>query len=326
MPPETHFFASPLGKSLIVVVFFGAIALFLRFLFGPGGRWREKHWDDMNAEFRRKTSLAALQKDLEPLTTREGALLDEYIKGFYTGDAGRDELIRLKDEHSLGVFRNAWALIQGEEALREPRAARILLLSALYHDIGRFEQIRAQHDFRDNKGLDHAVLGARLLASPRFLTGESPETRRLVRAAVALHSRAELPARLYARGCSPFALAARALRDADKLDILRVMQEGLRPGTAGDPAISYGLPDEPEGYNPEVARAVLEKRPVYSADMRFCNDFRLRLCGWAGLLEFAAARRILAERGHMDAIMGWLPENEEMEMVREFVRRELCAA
>lgn len=337
-PPgaQQGFLASPLGKSLIVVVFFSAIALLLRFLYGPKGIWREKHWDAMNAEFRAAEAqksgrrkaflrLEALRKELEPLTRKEGAALQEYIKGFYTGDAERDELIRLKDEHSLGVFKNAWAIIQGEELLWEPGVARVLLLAALYHDLGRFEQIRAQQDFRDNKGIDHAALGARLLALPRFLADESPDTRRLVRAAVALHSRAELPARLQAQ-TGALALAARALRDADKLDIIKIMQEGLRPGTASDPAISYGLPDDLEACSEHVLKAVLERRPVYSQDMRCRNDFRLRLCGWAGLLEFAATRRILAERGHLETIMDWLPQTEEADKVRSFVRDRLAEA
>lgn len=335
-PEAADFFSSPLARSVLVTFFFVLAALFLRFLYGPNGKLREKRWDEMNSEFKAAAEqaedkkaaarrLTALQKELEPLLEREGRAFRAYVEPFYTGDEKRDELYRLKDEHSHGVFRLAWSIIQGEPELQQPQAARATLLSALYHDIGRFEQLRLYHSFNDRETVRHSALGAKLLADRRFMADETPEMRRIVRAAVALHSGAALPARLVAEPGSTLALAARALRDADKLDILRVMQEALRPGSASDPAISYSLPEEAGKYSPVVAKAVLEGRSVLHADMRYRNDFRLYVCCWVNFLEFGASLRLLARSGHLEQILGWLPEDEFMNKVRGAVKNRLSA-
>lgn len=320
-------------KSVIVIVFFAAIAIFLRFLYGPKGRWREKHWDAMNSEFKAIESdralkknalrrLAALQEKLEPLMAKEGAVFENYVRSFYTGDAAHDELFRLKYEHSNTVFKNAWALINGAQELQEPQVARALLLAALYHDIGRFEQIRQHRAFNDAL-LDHSRLAVHLLDEQRFMSGQSPAMRRLVRGAIALHSRADLPASLCAKTASPLLLVARALRDADKLGILTVMREAMKPSSHSDPAISIDLPELPGEYNPEAAQAVLKTRPVLRAHLKSRNDLRLRLVGWAGFMEFERARILLARSGDLEAIMAQLPHDDVMGQVRQYVRERL---
>ena len=325
----------PLVKSLIVITFFVIIALFLRFLYGPKGIRREKHWDDLNRDFNareesKKARRAArqriegLQKELEPVMAREGAAFTEYARGFYSGDVEKDELYRLKDEHSNGVFKNAWMIIQGEPALQEPQTARAALLAALYHDIGRFEQLRAYNTFDDASSLNHAVLSAKILADQSFMPGENPQTRRLTRAAIAMHNRAALPASLDPE--SKLGLIARTLRDADKLDIIRIMQEALRPGSNSDPAISFNLPEEPCRYTASVARAVIDNRAVCRDDRRFRNDFRLYICNWAGFLEFTTSLRLLARSGHLENLLSWLPQDQSMNKVREAVRARLNGA
>lgn len=323
------FIESPLGKSLIVFTFFVIIALFLRFLYGPKGIRREKSWDAINQNFnaaeeakknrqKERWRIEELQKELEPVMGREGAAFSEYVRAFYTGDEKNDELYRLKDKHGSAVFQNVWKLVQGEEALREPQTARAALLAALYHDIGRFEQLKKYHTFDDSISMNHAVLGAKILADKRFMAGETPATRRLVRAAIAMHNKDALPAKL--DPASPLGLIARALRDADKLDIIRVMQEALRPGSKSDPSISFNLPEEPDKYSPEVAQAVIKNVPVRRGDRHVRNDFRLYICNWVAFLEFKSSLRLLGRSGHMENILSWLPQDETMDKVRAAVR------
>lgn len=328
------FIESAIGKSIIVAIFFAVIALFLRFLYGPKGIFREKHWDQLNSESKiaeaeksqHKKNLQhiiALQEELEPLMQKEGRRFKEYVQTFHTNDSSLNELYRLKEEHSAGVFSNAWLLIQGESSLQKPEVSRALLLAALYHDIGRFEQVRAHYSFDDKKSLDHALLGAKILANKAFMPKENAGMRRLVRGAILLHSRGELPEALRKSGHSQLALVSRALRDADKLDIIRIMQEALRPGSPSDPSIYYNLPDTPEAYSPEALAAVLENRVLRTSYMHFCNDFRLRICGWAGFLEFATTSQQLLKNGHLENILGWLPQDENMDEVRKISRERL---
>lgn len=328
------FVASSLGKSVIVFMIFSGIALALRLLFGPKGLLREKRWDELNEEYRaaelahnrRKNTISrleTLQEKFEPLLKHEGGVFSSYVQSFYTKNTANDELYRLKYGHSLLVLQNAWKLISGEEALQDVQTARTLLLAALYHDIGRFEQLRDYHTFMDTESIDHARAGSKRLADLNFLSAESPALRRAVRTAIHLHSRAELPPGLRKNSATSLALAARALRDADKLDIIRVMHEQISRNEASEDTVYLGLADRPMDYNPEAAHDALKGRIIRGDQMATRNDFRLRLCGWLNLFEFPTSLGILARTGYMEKIMAELPDDELMNLVRGMVRKKL---
>jgi hypothetical protein len=324
------FAAGVAGKTLLVGLLFAGVMLFLRLLYGPRGLLREKRWDEMNKEFRIRENLRARRQrrraELAPLLEKETAAFDRYVESFYSGAPEPDRHIRLKHLHSMRVLQNAWVIAAGEAVFNDvenepaargkPAPDRALLLAALYHDLGRFEQLKRYNTFRDADSIDHGLLGSRLLARENFLAGESPALRRRVRGAVLLHNRLALPSRLE----TSFSHVLMALRDADKLDIISVMREELLPGVTPDPVTTLQLPDRPGAWNPRTLSAVLEDRPVLYADLLALNDFRLLLCSWALDLHFAAARTLLARRGIMEDILAGLPATAEMAQVRSRVR------
>ncbi|MDR2893604.1 MAG: HD domain-containing protein [Deltaproteobacteria bacterium] len=252
-------------------------------------------------------------------------------------------MYELKREHSLNVLQNAMEIVVAEPALfpaglpgskkigarprsailrkgmREPDA--VLLLAALYHDLGRFEQLRRYGTFCDAVSMNHGHLSAKLLKGPRFLAGESPETRALTRLTVLMHNRRELPAKL-TPGLHPI---CQALRDADKLDILRIMAAELAPGHAPDPTVVLGLADEPEKYSPALLEKASKRESIAYTELRYVNDLRFVLCGWLNSLSFETSRRILARRGHLESIMTALPDTPEIKRLTDMVRSDLTA-
>ena len=122
-----------------------------------------------------------------------------------------------------------------------PPLDRACLLAALYHDVARFEQYLRWHTFRDRESCDHGQWGVRILKREQRLEDEAPAVRTLVLVAVGLHNRFALPPGLpegMARICH-------AVRDADKLDILRVMDEHLSGPRPYCPTVVLSLPDDP---------------------------------------------------------------------------------
>lgn len=87
----------------------------------------------------------------------------EYASAY---DDGSDTRIKLKIIHTQRVT----------EVMEQLTAARLLseqdkklaYLCAVYHDIGRFEQLKRYHTFLDYKSIDHAQLGVRNPAAGRF--------------------------------------------------------------------------------------------------------------------------------------------------------------
>ncbi|MDL2314460.1 HD domain-containing protein [Desulfovibrio sp. OttesenSCG-928-C14] len=322
---------STFGRGSLTLVFFLIVVFLLRLLYGPKGKLRDPRWDEMNRlsrleeaelkKLKKKAAvLAAREKRLRalvPVLEKESAALEDYVNSLKAGPEAL-EMFSLKKEHCGKVLENAWAMAlyegafwPGEEAGSGRQApgdlldapAGVLLLAALYHDLGRFEQFARYHTFRDAESLDHGRLGARLLASPRFLAGAGAGTRARIRLAVLLHGRAELPAGL--RGARR--LVCEALREADKLDILRVMAANLGPGKSPDPSVALELRDEPESYTPELLEKALQGREIRYAELRFVNDLRLLLLGWGRGLTFETSRRLLDSRGYLREVVAALP-------------------
>lgn len=103
-------------------------------------------------------------------------------------------------------------------------------MCGMLHDIGRFEQITRYGTFKDSESVNHAHFGVELLFEegmiteylPEDLTGsELADLQNLIRKSIYHHSDFRLPEDLTKREQT----FCKILRDADKIDILRVNVE-----------------------------------------------------------------------------------------------------
>lgn len=121
-----------------------------------------------------------------------------------------------------------------------PHTAGLALLCALFHDIGRFEQLKQYDTFLDHKSVDHASLSCKVLRENHVLD-RLPETdREAVLTAIENHNKLRIDPTVTAAASScpddaqslgapgPCCSAGevlelcRLIRDADKCDIFRV--------------------------------------------------------------------------------------------------------
>lgn len=306
------------ASTAIVLGFFALIVVFLRFLYGPKGRFRDPLWDKWNEEARLK-----LEKEVDAKTDerlKEAFLA--YARSFESGDAAADAPISLKVEHSLRVLAVAEEIAASEPAFAGHDKGRALRLAALFHDVGRFEQYTKYKTFTDAHSCNHGVLGARVLRRQGFLRNETREMRTLVLGAVAAHNRLREP-----KGYAGTTLdVLRGLKDADKLDILRVLAETLAPGGDRDDVVLLHLRDEDGSYSPPILRALEEDRVALYADMRYVNDFRILLCTWVSDLHYDASRRIMKREGRLVSILDGLSNIPPVqEIARNKVERYFAA-
>ncbi|HZF60845.1 MAG TPA: HD domain-containing protein [Desulfovibrio sp.] len=208
----------------------------------------------------------------------------------------------IKLHHSLEVLENARHTVEGEGF--EQQTARACLLAALYHDVARFEQYLRYHTFRDRESCNHGQMGVRVLKAESRLVNESPQTSKLVMAAVGMHNRFALP-----KGTpEDIALVTNVVRDADKLDILRIMDEHLSGPAPYNPTVVLQQPDDPTIASEAVLKAVREKRVAAYMDLRCVNDFRLLLATWFFDLHFASSRRKFLADGHAQNLLRSVPD------------------
>ena len=210
-------------------------------------------------------------------------------------------MLQLKYEHTHAVLAHA-ACIVGQEKVEDP-LGRAGLLAALYHDVGRFPQYATWKTFSDAHSKNHGFLGVQLIKRSNFLKEESDVVRQLVLAAVGLHNRYRLPPGIPSSVC----LVTRIVRDADKLDIMRIMANHLNRPVPSEDVVLH-VKDDPEGWSPKVVETVLSgKVPGYS-DLRYINDFRILLGSWLQDLHFETARVILVRSGHFEQVLDGLPK------------------
>lgn len=241
-----------------------------------------------------------------------------YVEGQYAlceGDAGP---MRLKATHTLAVLGHARRIAR-EEGFA-PHIVRACLLAALYHDVARFAQYLRYGTFRDRDSRNHGLWGAAILKREGRLAREERTVRRLVLAAVALHNRYALPAALPAE----MACVASTVRDADKLDILRVMDEHLSGPRPYCPTVVLGLPDAADRVSEKVLEDARRGRVAAYADLRSVNDFRVLLGTWIDDMHFASSRRLFAASPHAVRLLADLPRRGPYAGVRACLLERLA--
>ena len=219
------------------------------------------------------------------------ALYDGYVNGFRTGGK-LPPMMELKRVHTAHVVRNAQAIAAGEGFGRE--VAEVCEMAALLHDTGRYEQLRRFGTFRDSESVDHAVFSHNIVREKGWLDGFAHAD--AVLKAVLYHNRRDVP-----DGLNPVAFAAaQCTRDADKLDIFRVLEHRIATSDwRNDRTAFWNLPVLAKP-NPQVLANIRAGKPVDYQNIKSLADFILIQVGWIRSgLHFGTTRRLADERGHL---------------------------
>ncbi len=228
----------------------------------------------------------------------------EYAKTFKVGDFDYQQNINLKEKHSLRVCSEiidvgkSLGLSQVDLSLAE--------VTALFHDVGRFEQYTKYGTFFDLVSEDHAALGVKVLKKQNVLDGVDQSTRDLILKVISYHNRAELPED-ETEECLFF---AKLLRDADKLDIWRILTDHY-PNKDGPrkSSIELDLPDVPE-FSDEVCQDLLAGGIARATSIKTLNDFKLLQMGWVYDVNFSRTFQLVKERGYIETILDVLPHTD----------------
>ncbi|WP_308622967.1 HD domain-containing protein [uncultured Enorma sp.] len=229
---------------------------------------------------------------------RARAAFDSYVAGYDVANPR----IALKVEHTLHVMELCERIAR--ETGFTPAGVDLAWLCGMLHDIGRFEQLRRWDTFSDAASTSHAALGVEVLfgsedhGSGTGATGiihrfidSNDELEEVIRAAVGFHSDYRLPEDLDVR--------ARALcdvvRDADKLDILRVAStdtvETVLNATEDELLVS--------AVSPAIEDAFFEHRTACYSERITPVDYLVNLACFAYELVYPASLEIADEQEYL---------------------------
>lgn len=236
------------------------------------------------------------------------------------------EMIRLKAEHTYRVAALCEQIAGSLELAQEE--LDLAWLIGLLHDIGRFEQQKNYGTFDDAVSIDHAMYGAKLLFDSeegdggigiRSFVEDSAEDA-VIRAAICYHSAYRLPEELEERT----AMFCHILRDADKIDIIKVNVEFPLEEI-------YNVSTE-ELYNstvtPEVMASFEEGHAVLKSLKKTPVDNVVGHISLVYELVYPASLALMAKQGYLEKLMAfksWNPRTEQQfahirEKMRETVQ------
>ena len=211
--------------------------------------------------------------------------------------------MRLKVEHTYRVA-DLCERIAASEQMSVPEQELAWLLGML-HDVGRFEQLRRFHTFADAQSVDHAALGADLLFQDNLIRDYVNQTEEdtLIETAVRWHSAYRLPENLDKR-TEKF---ANILRDADKIDILKVNVDFPLEEI-------YNTTTEKlrhEEISEEVLQSFYEHHAVLRALKKTSVDNVAGHCSLVFELVFPESLRIVREQDFIWKLLAHKTENEK---------------
>ena len=245
------------------------------------------------------------------------AEFDRFVARFRGQDGTLPFALEAKFNHTGEVCEITEKIVAGE-ARFSPRDTLIFRLCALFHDISRFEQYDQFKTFLDRISFDHGDRSAALIDELGLVPELPAEDRICIIDAVRVHNKFAVPDDLLPAHLP----AAKMIRDADKLAILRLIIRFFN-GDYSDPAIRLDLPDTP-GWSPAILETALSGKCVRYTDMKCINDFKLGLFAWSCDLNYPASAALALDEDLFGSVRALLPASEDIDRLLESARARLA--
>ena len=238
----------------------------------------------------------------------------EFIKD-YNPD---DPKVALKIAHTYRVAelcKQIAASIDMSEADQQ-----LAWLLGMLHDVGRFEQVRIYHTFIDRDSVDHAELGADFLFKGDRLIEEFIDSREydyLIEIAIRSHNKFRIEYLLDGRT----ECFCHLLRDADKLDIMRVNYEEPIEGI-------FETTEEllkKESISPEAMEQIYAHHAITRDACHTNMDHYLGHVAMAFELVFPKSRRLCVEMGYLMKLFDFKSDNPETAKALENTKKEILS-
>lgn len=227
-----------------------------------------------------------------------------------------DEKIKLKIAHTYRVAGLCERVARSEDLSADD--VEVAWLLGMLHDVGRFEQLRRYDTFNDAMSVDHAKLGTEILFGSENRIRDYIEDKKedpLIETAILTHNAYRLPEELDAR-TEKF---CHILRDADKIDILRVNVE-----VPLEEIYNTTIEDV---ENAVVTEAVMDNFFTHRATPRQIKKSSIdHLVGHISLvyeLVFPESLRIVKHDGYLERLLHFESRNPQTQEQFAVLRREM---
>jgi len=222
-------------------------------------------------------------------------------------------MLHLKLEHSKKVSVVAECLAKEMSWNAEDTAAAEIL--GLLHDTGRFYQFSTYGTFNDALSLNHGELGFRVVDESGILNGLKSKHRQAILDGIHYHNGREIP-----RGLTEFSEKfVKLIRDADKLDIYRVISDTVKNKSLAD-RLKKAMKLDPDGPVSESAvKDILQKKTVSNENLKSLPDFYLMLLSWIFDFNYRESVKKISAGKFYEEFIALLPGAEKTGFAAETV-------
>ncbi len=235
-----------------------------------------------------------------------------YTDSFLTADQHFNYHIILKREHCKRVAEEIIHL--GSSLGLKSEDLRLCEVAGLYHDLGRFEQYKTYKTFSDEKSVDHAELGEQIVRDKGIFDNLNEEEKSIILSSIRFHNKLTLSEDL--NDSERFFI--HMLRDADKLDIWKVLIEHYRSENKDKNPVLLDLPDIPS-ISDSIVYAVNNKKLAEKEHIQSVNDFIILNMSWVFDLNFSYTFQQVSKRNYINTLISLLPDNDQVRNISETV-------
>ncbi len=227
--------------------------------------------------------------------TRQFAI---YVDRFRSSDRDIQQHMDLKADHTAKVVKHCRSLaaVLGFT----PADTCLCQVIGLWHDLGRFQQYTVYRTFNDSTSVNHAELALSELKALGWLESFSPSEQEVIEFAVGCHNAISIPT----TGSFRQIMFAKIVRDADKLDIYRVLQPTLM------------LPDQ-QGCTPQLLETVMNGGQSSYTAMKTPDDRKLVRLSWVYDVNFSWTIQQIMAYHYIDIIFQYLPDTAEFHLLQQ---------
>ena len=237
--------------------------------------------------------------------------MSRYMKSFYSDDSEVQQGILIKEKHTGYVTANCIELAKFLKlSTHDTELAEII---GLFHDVGRFRQYSIYKTFNDADSEDHADLALKVIAELEFFKELAAPDYGVLTFAIQNHNKKTVEPCDDERKI----LFAKLIRDADKLDIYRVLEPFLAQANA-DKMPNFIKGKARPDISPDFVENFVTGEQADYRKIRTNGDRKIVRLMWLYDINFSWTMQKIVERGYIEKIVSNLPMDER---VAEGVRR-----
>lgn len=268
-------------------------------------------------------------KKMQELWQEMSSWMTTYMKSFYSPEEAQKAKSHLDIKNTGTIFfddaqivdgivlkeKHTWKVTNNCERLAKHLGLNehdklLAKMIGLFHDVGRFRQFTIYRTFNDALSENHAKLGLSVIKDLSFMKKLSEDDLATLNFAIGNHNAKEIAPTDNKR----FLSFAKLIRDADKIDIYRV----LKP---------YLGPTDGTGCSPDFVELFVQGKQCDYTKMRTQDDRKLVRLMWVYDINYAWSLQQIINDNYIEEIIGNLPHDEAMmkgiNRLREYMQKKL---